>query len=1220
MLQVSLAIIAITFVFISALALRAPILLKMAFRNFRKRKKSSILAICGLLVSSAIISGSLAVGDSMENAVVQSAYANLGEVDEVVHSYRSFNSSVYDSLKADASLGQLTDALAPLIMLPVSVVSKASGLRETSTLIAHDNKLLEFGDLRSLDGSLIRSAPGSGEAFINSKLAEEIGIAQGQNITLTLRAPDFSIETIYSNKANLAEIELVVKATVENEGLGRFQLGAGASIPSNVFVNLSYIQGVLDMDSRINTILVSNRGGVEDGMALTEEVTQRLGDILDEETGYLDVGFITVALPDYVKVEHNDIFFHGKYLDTIQSIADSSGIVDAISPVTSYFVNTIENETESIYYSVVTGFEPLVDADFGLFTDNITGLGITGDIEDDEIIITNYVANRMGIGVGSPLTINYSVYDSAFRETFRFENFTVKYVVDIVGKADDEEIMPPFPGIKGTDSCADWDPPMDSFDRSLMDWEDLNYWQQYHGTPKAYITLDKAKALWTNDLGNLTTVKLKPSAGTNTTELVQHLNGQLNVSLGHKDAGISISKIKEDSVNSASGVQILTETFIAFGAVVIIAGMVLIAMLVSAMVEERRREIGTMRAVGSKRGQVARVFVFEGTLISSIASFIGTFAGIGIAYVCIYLTNAYWSNIVEGNLIALHFTYTTLVLGFAAGFLLALITYAIATYAASKLGIAESMREVRSLRPKAARLRAPIAVLVFGVLFLALYFAVDIGETLVLLLGLLGPFFIIIAVPFLLPSSFRGIGVGVCAVFSIIYVILYDILVGVGSSSQLILFFASGFAIIAACALAIAVNMEKLAAIDIWLLDKLRASSSVVKVALLNPIRRIGRTAMSIAMFAIVIFTLVALSANISGQQMNLEDAVKGQSGGYDVLGETSTSIRFDLGSQPAREKEGILGFPDDAEVVQFFTFGSPGGTCTNLNKDLPPRLIGTNLSFARDNELKFSSALDHSTDETGLIWSDLDVDRADGAIPAIGELNTIIWILQKDIGDTIEVTDEFGQRRQLVIVGITHNSIFPGSVFVSEDNIKKLYPTQAEYHLFLFRTQRAPHLVSYLENELSAYGMDARSTEDIVRENLAVEWSYMSLFQSLLVFGLFVGTAALAIRTTKAVTERRKEIGIMRALGYSRYSVMKIFLLENVYIALWGVGLGVIAGILISAVFFGPGASAGYLAVIPWLAIVFITLVVVVVSLVAAALPSVRAARMNPVDALRGE
>jgi len=825
----------------------------------------------------------------------------------------------------------------------------------------------------------------------------------------------------------------------------------------------------------------------------------------------------------------------------------------------------------------------------------------------------------MGIGVGSQIAMNYSVYDKTFRENFRIENFSVKYVINISGKADDEEIMPPFPGIKGTDSCEDWDPPMESYNRGLMDWEDLDYWQMYHGTPKAYITLKKAKELWTNDLGNITTIKVKPAVGTNTSQLAVHLEEQLDSAIDHGDAGISISAIKQDSVGSAEGVQILTETFIAFGAVVILAGMVLIVMLVGALVEERKREIGTLRAVGSKRGQVAKLFVFEGAALSSIASLIGTFVGIAIAYVCIFLTNTYWPNIVEGNVISLHFSLTTLAVGFAAGFLIALITFVIASYAASGIRISEALKGVTPAEIKTRKLGAPISIAALGLFCTLLFLFVDLGESLTSLTGLLGPVLILLTIPFFF-SSHKGLSMAVTAPIAIIYTIIFDLIYAAGSASSFVLFFLSGFVIVAACVFAIALNFKTIAASNRRLLSKLRAKTATVTVAFLNPIRKLGRTALSIGLFAIVIFTLVALSANIAGQQTNLDTAIEDQGGGYDVIGDTSVSLRFDLGNSTARSEEGLDDFPNETGVVQFFTFGAPGGTCTNLNKDLPPRLIGANETFVQDNTLKFSSALNHDEEDADLMWSDLNTAREDGAIPAIGELNTVIWILQKDLGGNIEIVDEFGKTRQLVIVGITHNSIFPGSVFISEDNIESLYPTKSEYNFFLFETQNPSDLIVYLETNLSAYGMDARKVEDAVKENLAVEWSYMSLFQSLLILGLFVGAAALALRTAKAVVERRKEIGILRALGFTKNMVLKVFLFESIYIALWGVFVGIFAGILVSVLFFGPTSEAGYVAVVPWLAIVTITFVVIITSLIAAALPSIKAAKMEPVNALRIE
>ncbi|MCK5548725.1 MAG: FtsX-like permease family protein [Thermoplasmata archaeon] len=1238
----SLIIIALVGAVVVFLAVRSPLLFKIGIRNFVKRKKSSALAICGLLVGSAIISGSLAVGDSMENAIVQSAYENLGEVDELVHSLTSFNRTLFDSLKNDAILDSLTDGIAPLIVLPVSVTNPANGLRESrSTVFGYNRDLFHFGDFLTA-GPTYNIELGPGQAIIDEKLADTINVQPGQNITLSFRSPEYSIETVYSELRDLILKNLTVSAVVRDESLGRLKLGSGSGGVSNVFVNLTHLQDTLELKSGINTVIVSNNGGIEDGVELTDAVSQRIETILNDDIGYRDLGFLVLPVTDYVKIENSDIFFQERYLDLVESAAGSSALIDAVSPLASYFVNTIVSGNVSIYYSVVTGFEPDVDSEFGLFTENGTGLGIVGEIEDDEIIITNYTANRLGIGVGSSITLNYSTYDETYREKFGYENFTVRYIVDITGKADDEEIMPPFPGIKGTDSCGDWDPPVDSFDRDLMEWEDLDYWVMYHGTPKAYITLDKAQELWTNDLGNLTTIKVKPSAGVTLNTLASDVGGHLNLSIGYKDASISVSGIKQDGIRSAEGVQLLTETFLAFGAVVIIAGMILIVMLVSALAEERKREIGTMRAVGSKRGQVARLFVFEGTVLSSVSSLIGTFVGVGVAFVCIYLTNTYWPNIVEGNVVTLNFTAGSLAVGFAVGFVIALVTFALSSYAISRMGIVDALRQTAKGEGGRRRRALPIVLIILGILSTLAFVAVEMDDIFVSFLGLIGPVLVIMVIPLLLSSMYKRIGIVISAAVAILYTVFFNLNHEASGVSYYVLFFVSGFILVGACTLAVALNLSSIAASVRWLLSGLRGRTSVVTVALLNPVRRVGRTALSIATFALVIFTLVALSANILGQQTSLNQAIEEQSGGYDVLGETSTSIRFDLGNSTARTEEGMAPFPNGTSVSQFLSFGSIGGTCSNLNKELPPRLIGANGSFIQENQFGFSAGLYHDKDDAAGIWSDLDLERADGAIPAIGDYNTVVWILQKDLDDYVEMVDESGKTRSLVIVGILQNSIVPGSMFISEDNINSMYPTKAEYNLFLFKspepsisfkqnisfeniisfdifTITGPSAtVSYLESELGSYGMDARPVSEVVEENLAIEWSYMSLFQSLLVFGLLVGTAGLALRVTKAVAERRNEIGILRALGFTKTMIMKVFLIENSYIALLGIAIGSFAGMLVSLMFFGPGSDVGYGAVVPWTALIAIALVVLIASLISAALPSLRAARMEPVEALR--
>lgn len=1212
----SLVVLGMTFLIIAVLAIRSPLIFKIALRNFLKRKRSTTMAIFGLAVGAAIVTGSLAVGDSLENAVVQSTYQNLGNVDEVVRSISAFNETVVDEIMS-GGLAEQIDAAAPLIILPVSVMNLNSFGRESHVnIIGYTEEFLDFGEFRLRDLSPFEESLGPSQALVNAKLASRIDASPTNILRVSLRTPEFSIETVYSPITSLKEWDVEVIKVVGDLGLGRFQLSSSGVVPENIYVRLDDLQNVLDMDGKVNMVVVSNKGDAYEGLEKSQTVLPLLEEFFDERFGYEDIGFLVV--PDsYLKIERKEIFFEERYLDLVTNITSASPMVEEISPLTSYFVNWIGNETLWVAYSVVTGFDATADSAFGLFERNTTVEQIIGEISDNEIVITNYTAWRLGIGEGATVTLNFSVYDESFDEVLVYEDFTVKYVINLVGKADDSELMPRFPGIYGKDSCGEWDPPIPiNFDimEGGIQYDDLWYWINYAGTPKAYITLNKAKELWVNDLGEITTVKIKPTVGTNITDLAVWIGNELNASIGYSDAGITISPVKKEGVDSAEGIGIVTETFIAFGSVVIIAGMLLIILFVGTSAEERKREIGVIRTLGATRKKTTLSFTFEGSLLAIIASFIGVLFGILVAAICVWLTNTFWSNIVEGNQVVLFLSAPSILVGLVSGFLIALITYAIASYTISRMQIVEALRRIRLKISKKSRGIAPILLVVFGALLIPVGFIDDIDPSVLGLSWLLGPVLILMGIGFLIKTRYgTRKGTGVAGLFAVVYTLAFDVAyLSTFEDPAFLLFFLSGFIVILGASVSLWSGMDALA--------RLFSRTSVTKVAFTNPTRRAGQTTLTIAMFALVIFTLVALAVNISGQQANIDRAVSEQGAGYQVLAEATTPLRLDLGDQQARLEHNITGFPGGTAVAQFSTFGAPGGTCSNLNSILPPQLIGANGTFLQENTLRFSSALHHDSSDSQDAWSELHDTPADGSIPIIGDTNTIVWIYGKNVGDTIEITDESGESRKLLVTGILRSSIFSGSVFLSEDNLDDLYPTKAEYDLFLFKTHEPEQLVDYLEPNLASYGVDAVSVEEKVRENLEIEWSYMSLFQVLLLFGLIVGTVGLAFTSAKSVSERRNEIGILRSLGFTRNMVLETFLLENLYIAAMGTVFGVVLGLLVSFVFFGPVGGQGYGVVIPWLTIGAIVLAVLVATVLSTAGPSIRAGRMETVEALRIE
>lgn len=101
------------------------------------------------------------------------------------------------------------------------------------------------------------------------------------------------------------------------------------------------------------------------------------------------------------------------------------------------------------------------------------------------------------------------------------------------------------------------------------------------------------------------------------------------------------------------------------------------------------------------------------------------------------------------------------------------------------------------------------------------------------------------------------------------------------------------------------------------------------------------------------------------------------------------------------------------------------------------------------------------------------------------------------------------------------------------------------------------------------------------------------------------------------SVTERTKEIGISKAIGANRTHIRVQFLTEAIVICVMGGILGIILGVLagnIVTLFLGTPF------IIPWLWMTLALVVCVVVGLVSGLYPAIKAARLDPIDALRYE
>jgi len=101
------------------------------------------------------------------------------------------------------------------------------------------------------------------------------------------------------------------------------------------------------------------------------------------------------------------------------------------------------------------------------------------------------------------------------------------------------------------------------------------------------------------------------------------------------------------------------------------------------------------------------------------------------------------------------------------------------------------------------------------------------------------------------------------------------------------------------------------------------------------------------------------------------------------------------------------------------------------------------------------------------------------------------------------------------------------------------------------------------------------------------------------------------------AVTERTKEIGLVKAIGGKSKSVRYQFLYESIIISLLGAGFGIALGVLFGNV---VGLLLSTSFVIPWNWVIFGIVICTMVGLLAGLYPAMKAARLNPIEALRYE
>ena len=707
--------------------------------------------------------------------------------------------------------------------------------------------------------------------------------------------------------------------------------------------------------------------------------------------------------------------------------------------------------------------------------------------------------------------------------------------------------------------------------------------------------------------------------------------------------GLEADPIKKEAVDGADRRgEIFSTLFVMFGQFSVAAGMLLIFLTFVMLAAERKHELGIARAVGMQRSNLVRTFVFEGALYALMASAVGSVLGVGVGWVMVRLLGRGFAGGSEDFRISFATSPQNVVLAFCMGMVLTFIVVLISSWRVSHLNVVRAIRDIPEPSRRGRTVLGVIVAVLTPIAGVVAFWQGLATETVAFYLGGLSLFLIGVA----LLARVLGLSDRVAFTASgLVLLALWLTPASVTTPAEMArgpeMFFVSGIAIVVAGVWLVIFNADAILLVVVAVFGRIRGLPPVLKTAVKYPTQSLFGTGMTLAMFMLVVFTLTAMNFIQAAMGAAFGDAQK-LSGGYEVQGNAGYATPIPDIEAALEDAEGICKGSITAvgevsnlpvEVGQIGTAQEPKPLYAQGVDDGYSESVGYGFrTTARD----YGSAREvwdalQSEEGTAVISSGLapvrnastfgDVEppvRLTGFYADDESLPDDLYLQARD--------PDSGRTKELRVIGVLEGSAsFAGQIVTSQETLDALagrtVPTQT-YYFDLGSGANASAVASALEKDFARSGLQTQVTAEIIRDGDATRRIVFLLLRGFMGLGLVVGICALGVLAARSVVERRQQIGMMRALGFQRRQVRLTFLIESSFIALLGIGGGVVLGLGFSGTLIDniregfPGMEYR----VPWGALLLVVVAGYAASLLTTYLPARRASRVYPAEALRYE
>ena len=1127
------------------LAWRNPVMLKLGLRNIPRRKSQTALIIVGIMISTLIMAAAFGTGDSITYSIRNNAIDALGTIDEIIVSARAdesdtigsfnyFSMDRYDQLKVELADFDLIDGLAPGIGEFAPTINTRTSLSEGQMQITgvDPNSLDGFGRFHLTSGQEVRlETLGPNDALINEEAADELDAVPGDQL----------VTFVGGERVNFQ-----VQGVVDSGGLA----GEG----STLLVRLDRAQAMFGREGLINSMAVSNSGGVFGGAEVSDDVT------------------------DALRV----LFTDRDIAAQLQTLLNRQDVLDEIEILAS----TLPEEMGADLAVVARGLGESVMAD------DFIGALADEDVQEE---VLNAV-NQAGL---PELERQASTLFAGLAE-FRVLDIK-KQVLDVADQAG-----------SGVTSI----------------FIIMGLFSIMVGVLLIFLIFVMLAAARRSEMG------MARAVGAKQRHLVQMfifegtayslISGAVGVALGLGASAIIVFMVNRIFQSGGSGAP---ESFTMFAhfeprsaVVAYCLGMVITlgTVGISAYRVSRLNIVAAVRGLPPPKQQsltpyrtllmaplwaFARPAVLFGTGLWSIAK-MHPKRGLGLlvnsAWAAGTIPLAFFGAVAKALWVPMSHGWMTVIVG-------GLFTW---------LGIVSD---------EAAPLRIGITLVIIGVGLALRTFShrtgirADVGDRI----------------------AYTFMGVVNLAFWIVPFGVLRNIFGDVEGGIEM--FFISGVAMVAAAVWTVMYNADLLLRLLTFITKPFGWLRPVLVTAVAYPMAAKFRTGLTLAMFALVIFTLIVMSILTEAFSAAVGDSER-VAGGWDIQASVNSNtpiedIRLAIDDRPGLDNQdiaaigGYTAFPVEirqvgAEEQRWRFYGiraaddqylQQTGTTLKLIADGYDSPEDVWAAVQRASNLVVTDSLivpsreqfgndEISFELEGVYYEDTEMKPIDIEVrdPRTG---TVIPLTI--IGVTDRLSDAFGELGRGIIA--------------SRKELDAAIPFQIPTTTYRFKAAEGvdvPTLSKGLESAFRENGMESDVLADLVDDIAAANRAFNYLFTSFMGLGLLVGIASLGVVSLRAVVERRQQIGVLRAIGYRRGMVQLSFLTESSFVVIMGVAIGVGLGTVISYNIvkdIQEDVETVRFA-IPWIQIGIIVAIAYVFSLATTFLPARQASRIYPAEALRYE